>query len=50
MARVEYCFEDPNHPRLIAGGAQSPGFGRETRLRVGPRSNFQSAWHKPQKK
>ena len=22
-ARVGYCFEDPNHPRLIAGGAQN---------------------------
>ena len=25
--RVGYCFEDPNHPRLIAGGARREAVG-----------------------
>ena len=38
-AAIGYSLEDPNHPRLIEGGAQNcPGnFGKETRLRVGLR-------------
>ena len=40
---IGYSLEDPSHPRLIEGGAQNcPGnYGKETRLRVGPRGYTQ---------
>jgi hypothetical protein len=34
QARVGYCFEDPKHPRLIAGGARREAVGGMSEAKV----------------